>query len=103
MCWILESLVQSGWEIGTSCLPSVSLGYDVHSFFLKKNSAPALHNAQIAAVVLDEDQGRVEVLSHRRGEKQVDINNAVQRAVKKTAQPNTTPVKTRKTSSSASG
>lgn len=103
MCWILESLIQNGWEIGTSCLPSISVGYDLHSFFLKKNSAPALNNAQVAAVVIDEHEGRVEVLSHRRGEKQVDINNAVQRAVKKTQQMSS-PVKTRsKTSSAASG
>ena len=81
MCWILESLIQNGWEICTSCVTLVNAGYDAGSYFLKKNSAPALHNAQVAAVIIDEQNGKVEVVSHRRGEKHVDINNAVQRAV----------------------
>ena len=50
MCWILETLIQSGWEISTSCMTNVTTGYDAGSYFLKKNSAPALHNAQVAAV-----------------------------------------------------
>lgn len=91
MCWILETLIQSGWEISTSCLTSVTTGYDTGSFFLKKNTAPALHNAQVAAVLVDQHNGKVEVLSHRRGEKHVDINNAVHRAVKKITNANTTP------------
>ena len=103
MCWILESLIQNGWEIGTSCLPSISVGYDIHSFFLKKNSAPALNNAQVAAVVIDELQGKIEVLTHRRGETQVDINNAVQRAVKKTQHLDTPNKRRSKGSSAASG
>ena len=41
--------------------------------------SPALHNAQVAAVIVDEHHGKVEILSHRRGEKHVDINNAVHR------------------------
>ena len=47
MCWILETLIQSGWEIGASCMTNVTTGYDAGSYFLKKNSAPALHNAQV--------------------------------------------------------
>ena len=52
MCWILETLIQSGWEISTSSMTNVTTGYDAGSYFLKKNSAPALHNAQVAAVVI---------------------------------------------------
>ena len=77
MCWILERMIQTGWEINTSCLTVVNEGYDASSYFLKKNSAPALHNAQVAAVIVDEHHGKVEILSHRREEKHVDINNAV--------------------------
>jgi len=104
MCWILERLIQTGWEINTSCLTVVNTGYDASSYFLKKNSAPALHNAQVAAVIVDEHHGKVEILSHRRGEKHVDINNAVHRAVKKIANPSGTPgSKTRTTPSSSNG
>ena len=102
MCWILETLIQTGWEISTSCLTLVTDGYDASSYFLKKNSAPALHNAQVAAVVLDEHTGKVEVLSHRRGEKHVDINNAVQRAVKRTTSSATAGGGKSRNSSSAS-
>ena len=63
---------------------------------------PALHNAQVAAVIVDEHHGKVEILSHRRGEKHVDINNAVHRAVKKIAIAGT-PGKTRTTPSSSNG
>ena len=52
MCWILETLIQSGWEISASSMTNVTTGYDAGSYFLKKNSAPALHNAQVAAVVI---------------------------------------------------
>ena len=42
MCWILERLIQTGWEINTSCLTVVNTGYDASSYFLKKNSAPGI-------------------------------------------------------------
>ena len=58
MCWILETLIQNGWEISTSCVTMVNSGYDAGSFFLKKSSSPALHNAQVAAVVIDEHSGK---------------------------------------------
>jgi len=102
MCWILETLIQSGWEISTSCVTTVTPGFDVGSYFLKKSSSPPLHNAQVAAVVIDEINGKVEVLSHRRGEKHVDINNAVHRAVLKTQLLSATPSRTATPSSRCS-
>ena len=57
--------------------------------------------SQVAAVVIDEHNGKVEVLSHRRGEKHIDINNAVHRAVKKTTMTNTTPSRSRSTPGSS--
>ena len=62
----------------------------------------ALHNAQVAAVIVDEHNGKVEILSHRKGEKHVDINNGVHRAVKKITCA-VTPGKTRTTPSSSNG
>ena len=100
MCWILESLIKNGWEICTSCLTLVTAGYDASSYFLKKSSSPALHNAQVAAVVIDQDAAKVEIISHRRGEKHIDIANALSRAVKKTTASGT-PKKSRNTSSSS--
>ena len=52
-------------------------------------------------MVIDEHNGKVEVLSHRRGEKHIDINNAVHRAVKKTTMTNTTPSRSRSTPGSS--
>lgn len=67
------------------------------SYFLKKSSSPALHNAQVAAVIVDATSAKIEVISHRNRERHVDINNAIFRAVKKF-----TPSKNRPTSSNAS-
>jgi membrane peptidoglycan carboxypeptidase len=91
MCWIFESLIKSGWELNTSCMTTVTPGYETSTWFLKKSTAPALDNAQVAAVLIDEHNGKVEVLSHQRKGNHVDINNAVSRAVKKCLETSSSP------------
>ena len=84
MSKILEAIIRIGWEVNSCMKTTTTPGYEAVTFFFKLSTTPVLYNAQVAAVVIDETFGTVEILSHDHN--YVDVNNAVSRAVKKCRQ-----------------
>lgn len=80
-CKLLEKLVKVGWEVQASPCVISSPGYEFSTWIMKKSTSPPLHNAQVASIAIG--SGKISVVSDR---KEIQINNAIDRAIKKCVQ-----------------
>jgi len=82
---VLKRLIGVGWEVLTTGELTVTEGYELFTWILKKSTTP-LADAEVAAIVLQpEGEAKVEVVSE---EKQPQVNNALKRALENTKDEN---------------
>ena len=63
ICKLLENIVCSGWEILTASEFTNTPGFELATWVLKKSTTP-ISEAAVAAVVFNDQEGKVEVIAN---------------------------------------